>query len=454
MSKVNAVTLMANIWEINSLMSRLNKRQIQKWSIIILLTVTLFFVVKAGWENRSPDSAFAAAFYASVRSGAERQMSVSLMPLLSFLDDHDAAGGLPAYMETALLKQMPLYYHSEQLSLSSPEVEDELTLEMLIRQEARDEDVKNIPESELDYNDTAMHIEESMLDAFREENNPAGETEDPAAGPGGVLSAMPSFQIPEYPAYTYDWSQGFSYDELIDNFYAVDSTTAVTEQKINLENLLNRDLSIDKTAVGPQILIYHTHSQESFADSIPGDKSTTIVGAGERLASILTEKYGFRVLHHTGEFDAQSRDYAYSNALPVIEEILAENPTIQAVIDLHRDEMPAGRKLVMDVQGRPTARFMFFNGLSYTNDTGAIEYLKNPYIDENLALSFQQQVVANEYYPGLARKIYLRAYRYNMHVSPQTTLIELGAQNNTVEEIMNACDPLAHIIATVLDKSL
>ena len=106
----------------------------------------------------------------------------------------------------------------------------------------------------------------------------------------------------------------------------------------------------------------------------------------------------------------------------------------------------------MDLQGRPTARFMFFNGLSYLRKQGEISYLENPYILDNLAFSFQAQVLANEYYPGLTRKIYLKAYRYNMHLCPKSMLIELGAQNNTVEEIMNACDPLAHVIAMVLKK--
>ena len=81
-------------------------------------------------------------------------------------------------------------------------------------------------------------------------------------------------------------------------------------------------------------------------------------------------------------------------------------------------------------------------------------YLENPHIQDNLAFSFQAQVAANEYYPGLARKVYLKAYRYNLHLKPKSMLIELGAQNNTVEEIMNACDPLAHILAIVLDGVL
>ena len=95
---------------------------------------------------------------------------------------------------------------------------------------------------------------------------------------------------------------------------------------------------------------------------------------------------------------------------------------------------------------------MFFNGLSRTARNGNVDYLPNPYIEENLAFSFQAQVLANEYYPGLTRKIYLKAYRYNMHLCPKSMLIELGAQNNTVEEIMNACDPLAHVLAMVLKK--
>ena len=69
---------------------------------------------------------------------------------------------------------------------------------------------------------------------------------------------------------------------------------------------------------------------------------------------------------------------------------------------------------------------------------------------ENLAFSFQAQVKANEYYPGFTRKIYLRGYRYNMHFRGKSMLIELGAQTNTVEEIMNAIDPLSHVIAMTL----
>jgi len=256
-----------------------------------------------------------------------------------------------------------------------------------------------------------------------------------------------------YPAYNYDWSEKWDYQALVSNFYAVDNSTKLKEEYVGLDQLLYQDLSVNKQADGPQVLIYHTHASESFVDSVPGDASTTIVGAGEKLASLLQEKYGFKVLHHTGVYD-NARDEAYNESLPAITQILEENPTIEVVIDLHRDAIAGDRKLVMDLQGRPTARFMFFNGLSYSRKNGEIEYLENPYIQENLAFSFQAQVAANEYYPGIARKVYLKAYRFNMHLKPKSMLIEMGAQNNTVEEIMNACDPLAHILAIVLDGGM
>ena len=75
---------------------------------------------------------------------------------------------------------------------------------------------------------------------------------------------------------------------------------------------------------------------------------------------------------------------------------------------------------------------------------------KQPELPPERERAWLLQVAANEYYPGIARKIYLKAYRYNMHLKPKCMLIELGAQNNTVEEIMNACEPLAHILAIVL----
>lgn len=248
----------------------------------------------------------------------------------------------------------------------------------------------------------------------------------------------------------YNWGDFSIHDTLLKEFYTVDSTTAVDISLFNLKELQSRDMTLKKDVEGPQILIYHTHSSEAFADSVAGEEGDTILGAGQRLTELLTETYGYQVLHHTGRYDIEKRDYAYSEALTAIEEVLKENPTIEVVIDLHRDAVAEGTRLVTEIEGRDTAKVMFFNGLSRTREKGEISYLPNPYLQQNLSFSFQMQALCNEYYPGFARKIYLRAYRYNMHLCPKTLLIELGAQTNTVEEIENALEPLAHVLHMVL----
>lgn len=247
----------------------------------------------------------------------------------------------------------------------------------------------------------------------------------------------------------YDLSCYQNMTDLIKAFYIVDASTSPTEELLNIEALTSIDCTIEKKETEPQILIYHSHSQEAFADSVQGDTSTTIVGAGEKLARLLQEEYGYQVLHHTGVYDVPSRDNAYSNALPAIEQVLAQYPSIEVVIDLHRDAVVEGTKLVTTIDGKDYAKFMFFNGICRGTD-GPITYLNNPYLKENLAFSFQAQVAAESYFPGVTRKIYLKAWRYNMHLRPKNMLIELGAQTNTVEEIMNTTE----IIAFTIDKVL
>lgn len=279
---------------------------------------------------------------------------------------------------------------------------------------------------------------ESLEELLRAENEAA------------LQMAQPYTFIPHTMQTQVDLESLENYETLVQQFYTIDANTMAGSDQLNVSKFLETDMTISKDSDGPQILIYHTHSQEAFSDSIPGDSSTSIMGVGEYLASILADQYGYEVLHHLGQYDTDSRDDSYSKALTDIEQVLKDNPSIQVIIDLHRDEMPETTRLVMDLDGRPTARFMFFNGLSRTKKTGNIAYLYNENLDSNLAFSFQMQLKAMEYYPGLTRKIYLKGYRYNMHLRPRYLLIELGAQNNTVEEAMNACGPLAHILDMVL----
>ncbi|TCL56610.1 stage II sporulation protein P [Kineothrix alysoides] len=399
-----------------------------------------------------------------------KQMMETYMPVFAFMEEETGTGGSMNLIKPLIAAQLPIYGYSEEQAKEYVSIEDEDTYDLLIRQEGSDEERKEIEEGSLEYGDDALHIDGDLERAMKEENSlhnkekgedeakeqkDSEKDEDQDGGNESETGKDKSgFLQAQAKSYEYDWSSLTGYEDIVKAFYAIDKTTSITDDQLNLDNLLGKDMTMKASPENPQILIYHTHSQEAFADSVPGDESTTVVGAGERLAQILREQYGFNVIHHTGKYDIESRDYAYSNALPAIEQVLAQNPTIEVIIDLHRDAMPEHKKLVIDLQGRPTAQFMFFNGLSRTRQKGDISYLENPYIDDNLAFSFQAQAASNEYYPGIARRIYLKAYRYNMHLRAKTLLIELGAQTNTVEEIMNACDPLAHVISIVLKGDL
>ena len=106
--------------------------------------------------------------------------------------------------------------------------------------------------------------------------------------------------------------------------------------------------------------------------------------------------------------------------------------------------------MVTEVNGKQTAKIMFFNGLSRTAANGNLEYLYNPYLQDNLAFSLQMKLAAEEYYPGFTRANYLKGYRYNLHYVPKSMLVEVGAQTNTLEEAKNAMEPLADLLHKVL----
>ncbi len=273
---------------------------------------------------------------------------------------------------------------------------------------------------------------------------------------GKLVTEKEDSQIKETKVNSISMEKLNDFEYLLNNFYTVDSSTSVTEELLNAKKLLKKDMTINQEENGPKILIYHTHSQEAFKDSKKGKTSDTIMGMGEYLAQILNEKYKINTLHHEGVYDLidgnLDRSKAYQLAETQISKILKENPSIEVVIDLHRDGVRESTHLVTEINGKKTAQIMFFNGMSRSRVNGNIEYLYNPYIEDNLAFSLQMQIEAMERYPGFTRRIYLKSYRYNMHLAPKTLLIEAGAQTNTVAEMKRAMKILAEVLDSVLTK--
>lgn len=235
-------------------------------------------------------------------------------------------------------------------------------------------------------------------------------------------------------------------------FYTVTSITSLTKEIFRPSEFLDKDMKITHDSSSPQILIFHTHSQEKFADSTDDD-STSILGVGDYLTELLTGK-GYNVIHDRSVYDyvdgKLDRSKAYTYAEQGIESILESNPSIEVVIDLHRDGVADTTHLVTKVDGRQMAKIMFFNGISYSNVKGNINYLYNPYRDDNLAMSLQMHLIGEAYYPGFLRRNYINAYRYCLHERAKSMLIEAGAQTNTFEEVKNAMEPLADMLDKLL----
>lgn len=236
--------------------------------------------------------------------------------------------------------------------------------------------------------------------------------------------------------------------------YAIDKKTGMPEDLFNTEEMASQNLHINIEGNGPKILIFHTHGSEMYADS--KDINEGVIGVGEQLKSIIEDKYGVECLHITDLFDVvdgkAQRDGAYERAEPVITQIIKENPSIQLVIDLHRDGVNENLRLVTEINGKSYAKIMFFNGICRIWDNGnlvPIEGLENPYVKTNLALSYQMQQSVLNFNTDIARKIYINAYRYSLHMKDKSMLIELGAQTNTYEEACNSIEVIAEALAKV-----
>ncbi len=244
------------------------------------------------------------------------------------------------------------------------------------------------------------------------------------------------------------------FDFFMQKFFAVRETTSIRSGELSVEGLLSHDVRMKGGNENPQILIYHSHSQEEFCDYIVGESGRQILDVGTYLSELLSEKYGYYVIHDVTTYDVKDgvmdKNAAYTYAGEGIEKILEAYPSIEVIIDLHRDGVDESVHLVTEVDGKPTAKLMFVNGISRTTLQGDISYLYNPYIQQNIAFSFHLQLAASQQYADFIRRTMISAYRYNLHYREKSLLVEVGAQNNTTEEAMNAMEPLAKLLNEVL----
>lgn len=296
--------------------------------------------------------------------------------------------------------------------------------------------------------ENAGYVEEETT-AQPKKEEPKKKTK-PVKAAANVIVPMPKLKGKLYTANNIG-----SFDSVINKFYIITAATSIKESDMPIKAAMNEKFKIKGNNKKPQILIYHTHSQEEFCNS-NGNDSTTIIGVGDRLARILEDQFGYNVIHDKSAYDIVDgkldRNEAYDQSRVGVKKILDKYPSISLILDIHRDGVNEDTRLVTEINGKKTAQVMFFNGMSRFKTTGNIDYLYNPYLYENLALSLQMKVNAEAYYPGFARHNYVNAYKYNLDLCKQSMLIEVGAQTNTYQEVRNAAEPLARLIDIVMGK--
>lgn len=222
-----------------------------------------------------------------------------------------------------------------------------------------------------------------------------------------------------------------------------------TEYRPDLQALLLSPLPFDLKGDEPTVLILHTHTTESYTPA-PGERYTesstfrtldsqyNMLAIGDRVASIL-EEAGIRVIHDRQLHDYPSYNGSYNHARESTEAILAQNPGIRLILDLHRDaaDTPTGQMATMASVGSvDSAQLMLVVG---TGSGG----LSHPNWEENCALALKLHTVLEKENPGICRDLVLSYSRYNQHLSPGALLVEVGAAGNTQEEALVAAGALA-----------
>ena len=385
-----------------------------------------------------------------IEGDLQRAAGKTLYPALVYtaFGGRTKAESLEEWVLERAISSVPLYGFLAEQQDYVPAIESTAAYEILLQGGVHDENEMNQETGEAF--DLAERVEEENRQATVPE--PDGASPEEQAEPNA--DAPEATHEPPVEGREYSAEELSDFEFLKNNFYIIESNTDISSELLNTDRLLSMDMTLKQDNSAPQILLYHTHSQEGFVDSVEGDAGTTIVGVGDCLTEILRERYGYNVIHNTTVYDyidgELDRNRAYTLAAEDVQRILTENPSIEVLIDLHRDGLNGGARLVTEVDGKPTAKFMFFNGLSYSKRNGPISYLQNPYIEENLALSLQLKLACEKYYPGVSRKIYLKSLRYNLHLRPKSLLVEAGAQTNTLEEMKNAMEPLAEVLYQVL----
>ena len=265
----------------------------------------------------------------------------------------------------------------------------------------------------------------------------------PAENRGIILSQ--TFDAPESSIYI-QYGQG-----------KIKNSTTLTNSQA--EEVLDTPCTMDISDLSqPTVLIYHTHATEAYEpyDAEYFDKTynwrsddndKNMVAVGTVLAQKL-EEAGIGGVHITRQHDNPSYNGAYDKSAQTVQEALEQYPTIQVILDIHRDAIQRDAdtivKAVAEVEGKKAAQLMIIAGC---DDDGS---LGMPRWEENFRFSAALQDILETMYPGLCRPVFFCYRKYNMDLCPNGALIEIGSHGNTLEEAQYTAELLGNALIVLL----
>lgn len=208
----------------------------------------------------------------------------------------------------------------------------------------------------------------------------------------------------------------------------------------------------------PQILIYHSHGTESYAQTtgytyVESDPYRTlnndfnITEVGRAMVEVF-ESAGFSVIHDTSLHDYPDYNQSYQNSGVSVAEYIETYPSLQLILDVHRDALSTSDgtpyQLVSQQGDETVAQVMLVVG---TNGDG----YAHPNWQENfsLALTLQQGLLE---YGDFARPITLRSSRFNQQYSTACLLLEVGGHGNTLVQAIAGARLFSQSVVATLSK--
>ena len=269
---------------------------------------------------------------------------------------------------------------------------------------------------------------------------------------------------------TVDYANDKKDGDIVETTYGKSNATSVfknvtvkntTQTKsLNIEKVLKKKVDMKITDKSqPTVLIFHTHTSEGYeildrdfyAQGYTGrsnDESRNVVRVGTEIASQL-EQAGYKVIHDK-EIHDQKYTGAYAHSRKTVEEYLKKYPSIQVVLDVHRDaiHLDNGNKIkpVAEINGKKAAQIMIITGAEEGKVTDFPDW------EYNLRFALKLQQTCEDMYPGLMRPVLFSQRKYNMNLSHCNLLLEMGSDVNTLDEAAYSGRLIGKALAKLMDE--